>query len=65
MKLSLTLLALAGPSVAAFAPVTTARSTTALHATIENTKLVPPKKVEDLAETAQDLYGKNVQTTYG
>jgi hypothetical protein len=65
MKLSLTLLAIAGPSAAAFAPVTTARPTTALHATIENTKLVPPKKVEDLAETAQELYGKNVQTTYG
>lgn len=65
MKLSLTLLAIAGPSVAAFAPVTTARSTTSLHATIENTKLVPPKKVEDLAESAQELYGQNVQTTYG
>lgn len=65
MKLSLTLLAIAGPSVAAFAPVTTARSTTSLHATIENTKLVPPKKVEDLADTAQEAYGQNVQTTYG
>ncbi len=65
MKLSLTLLAIAGPSVAAFAPVTTARLTTALHATIENTKLIPPKKVEELDETAADVYGQNVQTTYG
>lgn len=67
MKLSLTLLAIAGPSAAAFAPVTTARVTasTALHATIENTKLIPPKKVEELDETAADLYGQNVQTTYG
>lgn len=65
MKLSLTLLAVAAPSAAAFAPLTSARPASALRATIENTKLIPPQKVEDLAETAADVYGKNVQTTYG
>ena len=30
------------------------------------TKLLsPPKNVEDLANTSEDLYNENVQTTYG
>lgn len=72
MKLSVALLAIAtaGSSVSAFTPVKSARtssssSSSAIHATIENTKLVPPMKVEDLADSAADYYGKNVQTTYG
>lgn len=66
MKLSLTLLALASQSVVGFVPVaTSATSSSALYATVENTKLIPPKKVEDLAETAGDLYETSVQKTYG
>eukprot|EP00429_Kryptoperidinium_foliaceum_P001647 CAMPEP_0176008864 /NCGR_PEP_ID=MMETSP0120_2-20121206/3959_1 /TAXON_ID=160619 /ORGANISM="Kryptoperidinium foliaceum, Strain CCMP 1326" /LENGTH=457 /DNA_ID=CAMNT_0017341651 /DNA_START=18 /DNA_END=1391 /DNA_ORIENTATION=+ len=66
MKLSsIALLAIAGTSASAFAPVSRSATTTALHATIENTKLVPPKKIEDLATTTADLYAQNVQTTYG
>lgn len=65
MKLSLTVLALAAQSVVGFAPSTSASSSTALHATVENTKLIPPKKIEDLAQTAADIYDSNVQKTYG
>jgi len=67
MKLSLAVFAVAAaPSVAnAFVPVSSARSSSALSATIENTKLIPPLKVEDLTESAAEYYGKNVQTTYG
>jgi hypothetical protein len=28
-------------------------------------QLTPPKNVKDLAETAEELYNQNVQTTYG
>jgi acetylornithine aminotransferase len=68
MKLSaIALLAVAAPAVVAgFVPSANAKSSSsALHATIENTKLTPPKTVEELADTASDYYGKNVQTTYG
>jgi hypothetical protein len=32
---------------------------------VEGTQLTPPKKVEELSETAEALYNENVQTTYG
>jgi hypothetical protein len=66
MKLSLALLAVAtASSASAFVPSASASPKTALYATVEGTKLIPPKKVEDLALTASDLYAQNVQTTYG
>ena len=69
MKLSLVLLVVvAGSSASAFAPSalsSVSTPQTAMFATVEGTKLIPPKKVEDLADSAQDLYAQNVQTTYG
>ena len=57
----------------AFLPkvVSSSTSSSALFATVESstgtkkTTLKPPKKVEDLATGTEELYGKNVQTTYG
>ena len=56
----------------AFLPkVVSSTSSSALFATVESstgtkkTTLKPPKKVEDLATGTEELYGKNVQTTYG
>ena len=68
MKLSFSLFAVAcvlPSSVAGFVPSASARSSSALKATIEKTKLIPPMKVADLANTAEEQYNKNVQKTYG
>ena len=68
MKISCSLIALATVASGSYAFVprsTEARTPSSLFATVEKTKLVPPKKVEDLASTTKDLYDKNVQTTYG
>jgi hypothetical protein len=52
--------------VAGFAPAASLRSESALSmASIEATRMKPPQKITDLATTTQDLYGKNVQSTYG
>jgi hypothetical protein len=40
-------------------------SSSSLHVSVGETQLKPPKKVADLAKTSEDLYNKNVQTTYG
>jgi len=66
MKFSLALLVVVtGSSASAFAPALSSTPQTALFATVEGTKLIPPMKVEDLAQSAQDQYAQNVQTTYG
>jgi hypothetical protein len=63
---SLFLAACALPSVVSFVPMASARSTpTSLKATVEGTRLIPPQKVADLANTASDVYNENVQKTYG
>eukprot|EP00339_Tiarina_fusa_P009913 CAMPEP_0117080286 /NCGR_PEP_ID=MMETSP0472-20121206/56654_1 /TAXON_ID=693140 ORGANISM="Tiarina fusus, Strain LIS" /NCGR_SAMPLE_ID=MMETSP0472 /ASSEMBLY_ACC=CAM_ASM_000603 /LENGTH=441 /DNA_ID=CAMNT_0004807879 /DNA_START=129 /DNA_END=1455 /DNA_ORIENTATION=- len=69
MKFASTLFAAACllPAASSFVPVASAnsRSTTSLAATVEKSQLIPPKKVKDLATSAQELYDKNVQKTYG
>jgi hypothetical protein len=69
MKFASTLFAAACllPAATSFVPVASAssRSSTSLAATVEKAKLVPPKKVQDLATGTEDLYKKSVQETYG
>jgi hypothetical protein len=48
-----------------FVTSATGRSTTSLGVSVGESQLKPPKKVADLSETSEDLYGQNVQTTYG
>jgi hypothetical protein len=48
-------------STNAFGPKASASSAPSLT----RVGLTPPRKVEDLGETAKDFYDKNVQTTYG
>ena len=58
-------------TAAAFVPKMSVASTTGssqqssslLRETVEGTKLVPPKKVQEL--DVKDLYDANVQSTYG
>ena len=53
------------PSAVSFVPTAAVRTGTSLKATIEEAKLIPPKKIADLANTAEELYSENVQKTYG
>jgi hypothetical protein len=73
MKLSALVLVASVATAGAFSPqsVSAARSSsiTARHATIEKqAELVPPKSIEDLLsqkDSTMDMYGINVQKTYG
>jgi hypothetical protein len=69
MKLSVPfLVAIAAiPSATCFVSTASANarsSVTSLQVSV-GSQLTPPKKVEDLSETSEDLYNQNVQTTYG
>jgi hypothetical protein len=73
MKLSLLILSASVATAGAFSAQSVRRSTstsTARHATIEKqeTELVKPKTVAELmsqTEATMDMYGINVQKTYG
>jgi hypothetical protein len=68
MKLSYSLFSAACvlSGVAGFAPAASSRSDSALSmASVEATRLKPPQKIADLATNTQELYGQNVQSTYG
>ncbi|KAG7349726.1 acetylornithine aminotransferase [Nitzschia inconspicua] len=54
------------PSASCFVPTAASRSTSSLKVSVGGTsQLTPPKKVEDLSDSSEELYNQNVQTTYG
>lgn len=75
MKLSLLVLSASVAAAGAFSPVAVGRSssstaTTARHATIEKqeTELIKPKSIAEMMsqkDSTMDMYGVNVQKTYG
>lgn len=70
MKLSYSLFCLASAfagSAAFVAPAASAptKSVSSLAATVESTRLIPPRQISDMSDSTQDMYDSSVQKTYG